>query len=145
MSARKDSTHPPGHGTLLGFDYGSHKIGVAVGQTLTQSANPLTTLGNTRGKPDWPQIGRLIREWEPLALVVGHPFEMTDREANNAAPAKKFARQLHGRFHLPVHLVDERLTTREAWADLGAEAARDVTRVDSYAAKLILETWLRSQ
>jgi len=131
--------------TLLGFDYGTHKIGVAVGQTLTHSANPLITLGNAKGKPDWKQIERLIREWQPDALVVGHPFEMTDREANNAEGAKKFSRQLHGRFHLPVHLVDERLTTREAWADLGIEAAKDATKVDSYAAKLILETWLRSQ
>ncbi|BAN69769.1 Holliday junction resolvase RuvX [endosymbiont of unidentified scaly snail isolate Monju] len=129
--------------TLLGFDYGSHKIGVAVGQTLTQSANPLTTLGNRRGKPDWERIGTLIEEWQPDALVVGHPFEMTDREANNAEPAKRFARQLHGRYHLPVHLIDERLTTRAAWLDLGAEAARDPTRVDAWAAKLILETWLR--
>jgi putative Holliday junction resolvase len=131
--------------TLLGFDYGSHKIGIAVGQTLTHSANPLTTLGNPRGKPDWERIARLIREWQPQALVVGHPFEMSDREASNAEPAKKFARQLHGRFNLPVHLVDERLTTREAWAELGVAAAKDATRVDSYAAKLILETWLRSQ
>jgi len=131
--------------TLLGFDYGSHKIGIAVGQSLTQSANPLTTLSNPRGRPDWDTIGKLIEEWQPDALVVGHPFEMTDREANNAEPAKRFARQLGGRYHLAVHMIDERLTTREAWADLGIEAARDPTRVDAYAAKLILETWLRSQ
>lgn len=131
--------------TLLGFDYGTHKIGVAVGQTVTESANPLITLGNPKGKPDWLRIERIINEWQPQALVVGHPFEMTDREANNAEGAKRFSRQLHGRFHLPVHLVDERLTTREAWADLGAEAAQDQTKVDAYAAKLILETWLRSR
>jgi putative holliday junction resolvase len=130
--------------TLLGFDYGTHKIGIAVGQTLTASANPLTTLGNPKGKPDWSGIEKLIREWQPDALVVGHPFEMTDREANNAEGAKRFSRQLHGRFRLPVHLADERLTTRQAWADLGRDAARDVTRVDAYAAKLILETWLQS-
>jgi len=130
--------------TLLGFDYGTHKIGIAVGQTLTHSATPLTTLSNPRGKPDWLRIERLVREWEPEAMVVGHPFEMSGREANNAAAAKKFSRQLHGRFHLPVHLVDERLTTREAWLDLGAEAAQEPTLVDSYAAKLILETWLGS-
>ncbi len=134
---------PPG--TYLGFDYGSHKIGVAVGQALTASATPLTTLGNPRGRPDWAAIGRLIEEWRPAALVVGHPFEMSGREANNAAPAKRFARQLEGRYHLPVHLVDERLTTREAWLDLGPEAARDPLKVDAYAAKLILETWLREQ
>ncbi|HHI76454.1 MAG TPA: Holliday junction resolvase RuvX [Gammaproteobacteria bacterium] len=128
--------------TLLGFDYGSHKIGVAVGQTLTRSANPLTTLSHRRGRPDWDAIGALIAEWQPQALVVGHPFEMTDREANNAEPAKRFARQLQGRYHLPVHLADERLTTRAAWLDLGAEAARDPLKVDAWAAKLILETWL---
>lgn len=129
--------------TLLGFDYGTHKIGIAVGQTVTESASPLTTLGNPKGKPDWARIGQIIDEWTPQALVVGHPFEMTDREANNAEGAKRFSRQLHGRFHLPVHLVDERLTTREAWSELGAKAAQDPTRVDAYAAKLILETWLR--
>ncbi|RMG35233.1 MAG: Holliday junction resolvase RuvX [Gammaproteobacteria bacterium] len=128
--------------TLLGFDYGSHKIGVAVGQSLTASASPLETLTNTRGKPDWRRIGHLIDEWKPDALVVGHPFEMTDREANNAEPAKRFARQLSGRYGLPVHLVDERLTTRAAWLDLGHEAVRDPAKVDAWAAKLILETWL---
>ncbi len=128
--------------TLLGFDYGSHKIGIAVGQTLTSTASPLTTLTNIHFKPDWRRIEALLKEWQPDALVVGHPFEMTDREANNAPAALKFSRQLHGRFHLPVHLVDERLTTREAWSQLGAQANKDQTRVDSYAAKLILETWL---
>lgn len=131
--------------TCLGFDFGTHKIGMAVGQALTQSANPLETVGYTKGKPDWVRIGQLIEEWQPHALVVGHPFEMTDREANNAEGAKRFARQLHGRFHLPVHLMDERLTTREAWAELGVAAHKDATKVDAYAAKLILETWLRSQ
>lgn len=128
-------------GVLLGFDYGTHKIGVAVGQTLTRTATPLETLGMVKQKPDWARIARLLEEWRPEALVVGHPFEMTDREANNAEGAKRFARQLAGRFHLPVHMADERLTSREAWARLGTAAARDPTRVDAFAAKLILETW----
>ena len=127
---------------LLGFDYGTHKIGVAVGQPLTRTATPLETLGLVNKKPDWQRIARLLEEWQPEALVVGHPFEMTDREANNAAGAKRFARQLNGRFRLPVHLADERLTSREAWSQLGNTAAADPTRVDAYAAKLILETWL---
>lgn len=127
---------------LLGFDYGTHKIGVAVGQALTGTATPLETLGLVNRKPDWQRIQLLLEEWRPQALVVGHPFEMTDREANNAAGAKKFARQLHGRFHLPVHMADERLTSREAWSTLGSEAGKDPSKVDSYAAKLILETWL---
>ena len=127
---------------LLGFDYGTHKIGVAVGQALTRTATPLETLGMVNRKPDWQGIARLFDEWRPRAAVVGHPFEMTDNEADNAAGAKRFARQLQGRFHLPVHLADERLTSREAWARLGEKAGKDPTRVDSYAAKLILETWL---
>jgi putative Holliday junction resolvase len=127
---------------LLGFDYGTHKIGVAVGQALTRTATPLETLGMVNKKPDWQRIARLLDEWRPQAAVVGHPFEMTDREADNAAGAKRFARQLRGRFHLPVHLADERLTTREAWARLGEKAGKDPASVDSYAAKLILETWL---
>ncbi len=126
---------------LLGFDYGTHKIGVAVGQPLTGTASPLETLGLVKQKPDWERIARLLKEWHPQALIVGHPFEMTGREAENAAGAKRFARQLHGRFHLPVHMADERLSSREAWARLGTEAGKDPTKVDSYAAKLILETW----
>lgn len=129
-------------GVLLGFDFGTHKIGIAVGQPLTGTATPLTTLGLVNRKPDWCGIADLIDEWQPHALVVGHPFEMTDREADNAPGARRFARQLEGRFRLPVHLVDERLTSREAWSRLGPEAAADPTRVDAFAAKLILETWL---
>jgi putative Holliday junction resolvase len=128
-------------GVALGFDYGTHKIGVAVGQALTGTATPLETLGTVNGRPDWGRIARLLEEWRPDLLVVGHPFEMSDREANNAEGAKRFARQLQGRFNLPVHMADERLTSREAWAQLGRAAGRDPTRVDSYAAKLILETW----
>jgi putative Holliday junction resolvase len=129
-------------GVLLGFDYGSHKIGVAVGQTLTRTATPLETLGLVGQRPDWQRIGALLDEWRPDAIVVGHPFEMSDREADNAPAAKRFARQLHGRYRLPVHLADERLTSRSAWETLGSTAAKDPTRVDAYAAKLILETWL---
>ena len=69
---------------------------------------------------------------------------MTDKEASNAKNAKRFSRQLYERFHLPVHLVDERLTTRDAWVQLGKDAIKDQTKVDSFAAKLILETWLQS-
>lgn len=131
-------------GTLLGFDFGPRKIGVAVGQTITGSASPLTTLRAIRNKPDWEGIGKLLASWQPEALVVGLPFNMDDSEAECAEPAKRFARQLEGRFGLPVHLVDERLTSREARSRLGKKASsREV--VDAMAAKLILETWLSAQ
>ena len=131
--------------TLLGFDYGTHKIGLAVGQTLTGTATPLTTLAAVRQKPDWDSINSLIVEWKPDALVVGLPFEMNGQEAEIASRAKRFARQLEGRYQLPVHMVDEKLTSREAWSRLGKDASKDVTRVDAMAAKLILETWLSMQ
>jgi putative Holliday junction resolvase len=126
---------------LLGFDFGPRKIGVAVGQTVTASASPLTTLHPRKGRPDWDAIARLIGEWQPKLLVVGLPFDLDDTEAEAADGAKRFARQLEGRFRLTVHLVDERLSSREARSQLGKQAtSREV--VDAMAAKLILETWL---
>jgi putative Holliday junction resolvase len=128
--------------TLLGFDYGVKHIGVAVGQTLLQSATPLTTLHAKKHKPDWDAIAQLINEWQPAALVVGLPFTMDDTESEVAGKAKRFARQLHGRHRLPVHMIDERLTTREAASILHTQDKHD-GRLDALAAALILETWLR--
>ncbi len=128
-------------GTLLGFDFGPRKIGVAVGQTITGSASPLTTIRSRRDKPDWEQIERLMHEWGPTAAVVGLPHNMDDSESDLAPQARRFARQLQGRFALEVHLVDERLTSIEARRQLG-RAATSLEVIDAMAAKLILETWL---
>ncbi len=129
-------------GSTLGFDFGTHKIGIAVGQSITGTASPVTTLSYIKQKPDWDGIERIIREWQPDMLVVGLPYQMDDQEAELANRAKRFARQLEGRYKLPVAMVDERLTSREAINRLGKKSAKDVTLVDSMAAKLILETWL---
>ena len=129
---------------LLGFDFGPRKIGVAVGQTVTGSASPLTTIRGHRDKPDWEGIGRLVREWQPQGAVVGLPFNMDDTEAALAPQARRFARQLEGRFGLRVHLVDERLTSLEARRQLG-RGATSLEAIDAMAAKLILETWLGEQ
>ena len=128
--------------TVLGFDFGTHKIGIAAGQTLTGTANPLTTLSYKQNKPDWEAIEKVIADWKPDTLIVGLPFQMDDKEAEIANRAKRFARQLHGRFKLPVDMIDERLTSHEASNRLGKKAGKNVTLVDSMAAKLILETWL---
>lgn len=130
--------------TLLGFDFGPAKIGVAVGQTLTGSASPLETLRAIQQRPDWDGISRLIKTWEPDALVVGIPYNMDDSEAEPAPRARRFARQLEGRYHLPVHLVDERLTSIEARRDYLPNPKR-IEELDAIAAKLILETWLHEQ
>lgn len=131
-------------GTLLGFDFGPRKIGVAIGQTITRSASPLVTLRSRRDKPDWERIEQLVRAWRPSAAVVGLPFNMDDTEATGAPGARHFARQLQGRFGLPVYLVDERLTSLEARRRLGRGTTRPggIDAVDAVAAKLILETWL---
>ena len=128
-------------GTLLGFDYGPAKIGVAVGQTLTATASPLSTLRAVQDKPDWKAIKRLIEEWNPEALIVGLPFNMDDTEAEIAVRARRFARQLEGRFHLSVHMIDERLTSLEAKRIAGG-AVKNIEQLDAIAAQLILETWL---
>jgi putative Holliday junction resolvase len=131
-------------GTLIGFDFGPRKIGVAIGQSITATAAPLTTLRSRDDRPDWPGIEALIREWQPDAAVVGLPYNMDDTETAIAPLARRFARQIQGRFGLPVHLVDERLTTLAARQILGRKAAsREV--VDAMAAKLLLETWLNDR
>jgi len=128
-------------GTLLGFDFGPRKIGIAVGQTVTGSASALTTVRSRRDKPDWAKIEQLMREWQPDGVVVGLPFNMDDTLGELAPRAQRFARQLRGRFKLQVHLVDERLTSLEARRELGRDAT-SLDAIDAVAAKLILETWL---
>ena len=130
--------------TLLGFDYGPAKIGVAVGQTMTGTASPLETLRAVRQQPDWDGISRLISTWEPQELVVGLPFNMDDTEAEPADKARRFARQLEGRYHLKVHLIDERLTSIEAKRLLDRKP-KNIEELDAIAAQLILETWLSEQ
>lgn len=135
---------------VLGFDYGTRQIGVAVGQTLTGHANPLKELRARDGIPDWNQIGALLKEWQPDALIVGLPLNMDGSPSEMSARAEKFARRLHGRFQLPVHCVDERLSTFEAKQTLrdsgrGAPTSYRDNPVDSLAAALLLETWLAGQ
>ena len=128
--------------TLLAFDYGELSIGVAVGQTVTATATPLTTVRVRHRRPDWNRIASLVRSWEPDALVVGLPYTMEGAEQDSSRSARRFGNQLAGRFRLPVHWVDERLTTREARSRL-VELGRPEDDDDPVAAQLILESWLR--
>jgi len=133
-------------GVFLGFDFGYKRIGVAVGQRLTGSASPLTTLDARQGVPSWDAIQKIIGQWRPQALIVGLPTCIDDKELYTTAPARGFARQLRRRFLLPVHLVDERLSTVEARAHLFSEGGyRKIkqTEIDSIAACIILEQWLQ--
>jgi putative pre-16S rRNA nuclease len=136
------------HDTLLGFDFGNKKIGVAVGQTATRMANPLTTLRSHNQKPDWEAIAKLIHEWKPTGLVVGISKQQDGSDNVITPRMQKFSRQLNGRFNLPVYQVDETLTTFEAkqllFDDLGVSAGKLWAVQDQIAAQLILQSWLNN-
>jgi len=123
--------------TLLAFDFGLKRTGAAVGNTLTGSARPLRTIA-AEGDARFAAIAALLAEWQPDALVVGVPFHPDGAEHDNTRRARRFARQLRGRFGLAVHEVDERWSTTEALA----AGARDA---DAAAAALLLEQWLRER
>ncbi|MCP5151396.1 MAG: Holliday junction resolvase RuvX [Ectothiorhodospiraceae bacterium] len=127
--------------TALAFDYGLRRLGIAVGQSLTGTASPVTVLRMRDGAPDWPAIAALLATWEPDVLVVGLPLNMDGSEQPLTARARGFARRLRGRFGLPVHEWDERLTSREARERLDA-AGRTRAADDAVAAEVILESWL---
>ena len=122
--------------SFLAFDFGTKRVGVATGNTLTGTAQALQTVA-AEGDARFDAISRLIREWQPTALVVGVPFHPDGAAHDNTERARRFARQLQGRFQLPVHEVDERYTTTEAHA----AGARDL---DAASAAIILEQFLRS-
>ena len=122
--------------TFLAFDYGIKRTGVASGNSLTRSATPQATIA-AEGDARFTQIAARLKEWQPDALVVGVPFHPDGAAHENTERARKFARQLRGRFGLPVFEVDERYSTTEALA-AGAKDA------DAASACIILEQYLRS-
>lgn len=127
---------------VLAFDYGLRRIGVAVGQTLTQSARPLTILSARDGVPDWQQIEALLTEWQPDRVLVGLPLNMDGSLSEMARRARKFAGRIHGRFGVAVDMVDERLSSRSNRHEKGA---RLQSAIDDLAAMTICEDWLRNQ
>ena len=132
---------PSPHCVLIGFDFGMRRIGVAVGQMITQSANPLAVLKAKDGVPQWDSIQTLIDTWQADALVVGIPVSMDGTPQPITFAARRFANKLHSKFRLPVYPIDERLTTIEA----KRITPKKEVPLDSVAAKLILEQWLHEQ
>ena len=123
--------------SFLAFDFGTKRVGVATGNTLTRQAQPLRTIA-VDGDARFVAIGKLIDEWQPNALVVGVPFHPDGAPHDNTERARRFARKLHGRFGLPVHEVDERYSTTEAASD----GARDL---DAASAAIILNQFLSTR
>ena len=132
---------PEAVSTVVGFDFGSHWIGMAIGQTLTRQASPL----NAVKAGDWKGIEKVLNEWQPQKLIVGLPLSMQGEPQEFTESARRFARRLEGRFGIACEMQDERLTTREAY-QIAIAGKRHKTKmeIDSIAAVLITESWLRA-
>lgn len=127
------------HRSILAFDFGEKRIGVAKGQTISRTAEPLTILNVHCGKIDWDALSALIEDWKPDLLVVGMPTNYEGEEFGIADRVKRFCRQLDGRYHLPVETINENLSSVEAKSRLGNKANKQ--ELDAHAAQAILETW----
>ncbi|MGL4474115.1 MAG: Holliday junction resolvase RuvX [Shewanella sp.] len=133
--------------TVLGFDFGTKSIGVAIGQQITGTARPLLSLKATDGIPNWEDIGKLIAEWQPDLVVVGLPLNMDGTEQEMTKRAQKFANRLNSRFGVKIHTQDERLTTADAKArlfELGGYKALTKDQIDAVSAVLIIESYFDS-
>lgn len=131
-------------GTLIGFDFGSRRIGVAVGETSTRIASPLGAIEGEANDARFDAIGRIVDEWHPAGFVVGLPRHADGSEHSVAKLAEKFARRLEARYGVPVAFVDETLTSADAEASLKATRTRAGRKsdVDALAATLILQSFL---
>lgn len=135
----------PAQLSVLAFDFGTHKIGVATGQTLTATSTPLPELKARDGQPDWQQVASLISQWQPDVFVVGVPVNMDGSEFELTARARKFGQRLQGRFGKPWFPMDERLTSFEARELARAQPKAKRGLVDSLAANLILQSWFANE
>lgn len=147
-STSKTSANPNTAIAVLGFDFGTTRIGVAIGQSLTGQGRPLAPLKATDGIPNWDMISALVEEWQPDAFVVGLPLNMDGSENEMCQRARKFAKRLHGRYNRPYHMMDERLSSYEAKGQVIAQGGNrnfKENSVDGLAAQMILESWFAQQ
>ena len=129
----------------MGFDFGMVRIGVAIGETVTGLAHPLTLIASEPITQRFEQIGALLAEWQPRQIVVGLPTSLEGAEHEMTQRCRRFGNQLHGRFNLPVAWVDERLSSAEAEQRLqqaGQSARAAKANVDAVAAQILLQQWL---
>ena len=131
-------------GTLLAFDFGTKRIGIAVGNTMLRHANPLTTINDERTDIRFSRIEALLQEWQPSALVVGLPINDDGTPHELTGLCRRFANRLKGRFNLPTILLDERYTSLAASAQLDKEGIHGMKQkalIDQYAAQQILQAY----
>lgn len=132
--------------TCIAFDFGMRSIGVAVGQSITQTASPLAALKASDGIPNWDLVASLIKEWQPQLLLVGLPLNMDGTEQPLTNNVKRFIGRLRHKYEIPVQSYDERLSTvdaKEKLFELGGYKKLSKEKVDSVSACLIYESWAR--
>jgi putative pre-16S rRNA nuclease len=137
-----------GQRTLIGFDFGKRYIGVAVGQELTGSASPLGSIKANDGIPNWPELEKFVKEWQPHLIVVGLPLNMDGTEQQLTLDAKKFGNRVKGRLGIDVVFQDERLTTADAKEQLfsrGGYKNLKKDNIDAESARLIIESFFEQQ
>lgn len=125
----------------MAFDFGEQRIGVAIGETLLGQARALATVAESANDRRFAAIGRLIAEWRPARLVVGLPRHIDDAEHEFAARCERFARQLEGRYRLPVEMADERYSSAIAETRLSGDKRKLKAQLDAAAAAVILQAW----
>jgi len=130
---------PKPEGVIIGFDFGLRRIGVAIGQTITQTATPEAIVSSKDGKPDWEHITKLFEQWQPTAIVVGLPMRLDGTEQALTQPARKFGQRLSGRYDRPVFYIEEQLSSIEA-----ENRGLKQKHIDDHAAQILLENWLQS-
>ena len=133
--------------SLLGFDFGTKSIGVATGQMITATAQPIAAIKANDGIPNWNLVEKVIQDWQPDLVVIGLPLNMDGTEQAITQRAKKFGNRLNGRFGVKIAFQDERLTTasaKEFIFEHGGYKALDKGKIDSVSAALILESWMKS-
>ena len=127
----------------MSFDYGTEKIGIAIGQSISSTAEPLTIIRAKDGIPNWSQITSLIESWRPNFFVVGLPYNLDGSDSKLLQRALKFAQRLNGRFNIPTFGIDERLSSKAATEKFKTGNPKKSVRneIDDVAAQIILETW----
>ena len=133
---------------IIAFDFGTQKMGMAVGSSLIESATPLALFPMKDGIPQWDALLKIIKSHQPNLFLVGLPLNMDDSESELSARARKFARRLKHQTNIETWMVDERLTTREARDELDhyqTQGRAKKIATDSIAAALFIESWYRSQ
>ena len=131
---------------IMAFDYGLRNIGIAIGQNITKSASTFYAIKAKEGEPDWIKLDSIVTEWEPALFIVGDPFNMDGTKSEFQKRISQFSSELKNRYKISLHMMDERLTTKEAKERIKAESSglKESVNKHSVSAQIILEDWFRS-